>query len=97
MSDGNDTTNTILVVCFGILTILVTIAGFHVRDSVFCSCFRGLFVTWSQGEDVDIEARAGLVGRSGYQDDAVEMQPRLTLPLYYEPPLGVDHGESGGQ
>ncbi|KAH7094677.1 hypothetical protein FB567DRAFT_9700 [Paraphoma chrysanthemicola] len=92
MPDNNDTVNTALVICFGILTIIVTIAGFHVRDSVFCSCFRGLFVAWSRNNEIDIEARAGVLGEEEYQDNTVfELQPRVSLPLYYEPHLNEEY------
>jgi hypothetical protein len=45
-------------------------------------------------DEIDIEARAGTMRSEGYQDNAVfEMQPRLSMPLYYEPPAIADHGE----
>jgi hypothetical protein len=44
-------------------------------------------------DEIDIEARAGMMGSEGYQDNAIfEMQPRLSMPLYYEPPAIADHG-----
>jgi hypothetical protein len=44
-------------------------------------------------DEIDIEARAGMMASEGYQDNAVfEMQPRLFIPLYYEPPAIADHG-----
>ncbi|KAH7085026.1 hypothetical protein BKA63DRAFT_498768 [Paraphoma chrysanthemicola] len=98
MPDNNDPVNTALVICFGILTIIATIAGFHVRDSVFCSCFRGLFVAWSRNSDIDIEASAGLVGSEQHQDSMVfELQPRMSLPIYYEPHANALSGEDGDQ
>lgn len=43
--------------------------------------------------DVDVEAASSNMGSEGYQDDAVfELQPRLSLPLYYEPPVASDEG-----
>jgi hypothetical protein len=45
-------------------------------------------------DEIDIEARAGRMENEGYQDRAVfEMQPRLSMPLYYEPPAIADHEE----
>jgi hypothetical protein len=50
MPDSSDSTSTSLVIAFGILAIIVTVAGFHVRDSVFCSLFRGLHLTWTRSK-----------------------------------------------
>ncbi|KAH7380015.1 hypothetical protein BKA66DRAFT_571097 [Pyrenochaeta sp. MPI-SDFR-AT-0127] len=108
MSDTNET-DTALVVTFGIFTIIATIAGFHVRDSVFCSFLRSLLVVWSRtNSDIDIEAIAGSESRENYRDRTFfELQPRLSLPLYYEqsvndvevvdnePPQPIAHLEEG--
>ena len=41
--------------------------------------------------EVDVEAGAGASSREEYRDSEVfELQPRLSLPLYYEPPADDD-------
>lgn len=72
MSDTNETT---LVICFGIFTLLATLAGLHYRDSLCCLFCRSLMAAWSRSmyypglsesvnslctdRDIDIEALAG--------------------------------------
>jgi hypothetical protein len=76
MADTNETT---LVICFGVFTLLATLAGLHYRDSLCCLCCRVLFNAWHrrrldvvyvshaliQSADVveDVEATAGLIHR----------------------------------
>ncbi|KAI8934189.1 hypothetical protein NX059_008938 [Plenodomus lindquistii] len=81
--------NNTLVICFGVLTLLVTVAGLHYRDSLCCMIGRSLVGAWTTDNDVDIEAMAGLQhtgSRLGIQNDdyAVELQPLRSIPLYLD-------------
>lgn len=84
---GNETT---LVICFGIITIIATVAGLHYRDSLCCLMCRSLVGAWSTTDtDRDIEAVAGLqtTSRHRSQDEdgsSIELEPRRTLPLYFD-------------
>ncbi|KAH6875558.1 hypothetical protein BKA58DRAFT_399753 [Alternaria rosae] len=89
----SESTQTALIAIFGIAAIIATIAGFHVRDSVCFSACRGVILacsrssTLTRGPEVDIEAQAESMSSGIIRDDAVfELQPMLSLPLYYESP-----------
>jgi hypothetical protein len=72
----SDSSNTALVLSFGIITLLATLAGLHYRDSLCCLCCRSLIRAWrhstfapsqgifgltlSEGAEFDLEAAAGL-------------------------------------
>ncbi|KAF2635096.1 hypothetical protein P280DRAFT_412255 [Massarina eburnea CBS 473.64] len=47
MSTASSSTDTALLISFGILTLLATIAGLHYRDSLFCLLCRSLHHAWT--------------------------------------------------
>jgi hypothetical protein len=49
MANDNDVP---LIVSFGVLTIFITIAGLHYRDSLCCFACRTLSAAWSHGQYV---------------------------------------------
>ncbi|KAF2846268.1 hypothetical protein T440DRAFT_482634 [Plenodomus tracheiphilus IPT5] len=100
MADNNETT---LVICFGIFTLLTTIPGLHYRDSLCCLVCRSLVRAWYIDPDIDIEAVAGVqhAGRRrslNENDLIVELQPRRSLPLYFDGATIVPdrHENTGG-
>ncbi|CBX92015.1 predicted protein [Plenodomus lingam JN3] len=51
---GNETT---LVICFGIITIIATVAGLHYRDSLCCLMCRSLVGAWSTTAVIAVKMR----------------------------------------
>ncbi|KAF2690875.1 hypothetical protein K458DRAFT_64111 [Lentithecium fluviatile CBS 122367] len=43
-----DSTDTLLLIAFGVLTILIAIAGIHHRDSLCCLFCRSLHQAWNR-------------------------------------------------
>lgn len=93
MTDSNEAT---LVICFGIFTLLATLAGLHYRDSLCCLCCGVLFNAWHHRTlDVveDVEATAGMIHRISSTQSLdtnhalVEMQPHMTFPLFFDTSL----------
>ncbi|KAF2127326.1 hypothetical protein P153DRAFT_387869 [Dothidotthia symphoricarpi CBS 119687] len=87
MSGSSDTS---LVILFGIFTLIATLAGLHYRDSLCCLICRSLLRAWSdEASHIDVEATAGLRGglnRIFDSDDeaVIELQPRLSFPVYLD-------------
>ncbi|KAF2690876.1 hypothetical protein K458DRAFT_426296 [Lentithecium fluviatile CBS 122367] len=73
MSNASNSTDTALLISFGVFTLIVTIAGIHYRDSLYINAMR------------DIEAAP--------EEDSIELQPRLSLPLYYDGPAETPSSE----
>lgn len=105
MSNSNNTSDTALLITFGILTLLAAIAGIHYRDSLCCLFCRSLSRAWHHGKFVhfdtflkyahvdetceeirsDLEGTGGLNSHSSLRgDQSIELQPRLSLPLYLD-------------
>ncbi|KAF1828515.1 hypothetical protein BDW02DRAFT_227050 [Decorospora gaudefroyi] len=89
MSDSNETT---LLICFGIFTLMATLASLHYRDSLCCLFCRSLMRAWSRIPDTDVEAMAGMqhgLRRALHEEDEaiIELQPRPSFPLYFDSAL----------
>ncbi|KAF1960224.1 hypothetical protein CC80DRAFT_465931 [Byssothecium circinans] len=85
MAASNSSTDTTLLVSFGVLTLIVAIAGIHYRDSLFCLLCRSLHRAWTLDASHDVESTAGIeLHQRSYNASVIELQPRLSLPLYYD-------------
>ncbi|KAF2117535.1 hypothetical protein BDV96DRAFT_685255 [Lophiotrema nucula] len=69
-----------IALTFGVLTLIMTIAGFHYRDSICCYCLGVLRLNG--------RLRHRIQDHESENNDEIELQPRrLSVPLYLDSTL----------